>query len=139
MKIFKIGARAFIVLGALHLLAHIFSSPEDPMSIKLLQDMENCKINILGEHNFLKFYNGFSISMGVLLSAFGLQCLILSEFILENRKALYTTIIITAIVFALSIAYFHIVAYGFTFFSLICFLYALVKTEILINTKISNR
>ena len=139
MKIFKIGAWAFIILGALHLLAHKFSSPGDSMSIKLLQNMETCKINILGEHNFLKFYNGFSITMGVLLSAFGLQCLILSEFILKNRKALYSTIIITAIVFALSIVYFHIIAYGFTFFSLICFLYALVKTEIMIKTKISNR
>lgn len=129
MKIFKIGAWAFIILGALHLLAHIFGSPSDPISIKILQDMENCKINMLGEHDFLKFYNGFSIIMGVLLSAFGLQCLILSEFILKSRKALYSTIIITATVFALSIAYFHIIAYGFTFFSLTCFLYALIKTK----------
>jgi len=70
MRIFKIGAWAFIALGVLHLLAHIFGRPNDPISIKLLQDMENCKINMLGEHNFLKFYNGFSIMMGVLLSSF---------------------------------------------------------------------
>jgi len=130
MKLFKIGAWAFIALGVLHIMAHIFGNPDDPTSTKLLQDMENCKINILGEHNFLKFYNGFSIMMGVLLSAFGLQCLILSEFILKSRNARYSTIIITVIVFALSVAYFHVIAYGFTFFSLVCFLGAFIKTDI---------
>jgi hypothetical protein len=121
LKLIKTGAIAFILLGILHLLFHFWGKPNDPMLDKLLLDMQNFQINLMGEHSFLKFHNGFSIMMGFLLSAFGIQNFLLAKEILNNKTAFLSLIIITAIAFVIAVMFFHILAFGFIFISLVCF------------------
>ena len=75
----------------------------------------------MGEHSLLKFHNGFSIMMGFLLSAFGIQNFLLAKEILNNKTAFISIIVITAIAFVIAVMFFHILALGFILFSLVCF------------------
>ena len=127
MKLFKAGAIAYIVLGFIHLLAHLFGKPNDPNLDTLLLDMQNFKINLMGDHNLLKFYNGFSIMMGFLLASLGFQNYLLANEILRNKTAFLSTIIITIIAFIIAVRYFHILAFGFIGLSLICYVTAFIK------------
>ena len=127
-KLFKAGSIAFILLGLLHLMAHIgMTLGQEPN--QLMIDMQNFKIDLFGEHSLFKFHSGFSIMMGFMISAFGIQNLLCTDYILHNRKALLSTILISAVGFGLAIAYFHILAYGFILFSLGCYGVAWVKRE----------
>ena len=74
MKLYKIGSIAFVILGALHLAAH-FAGSQNPNADTqaVLNQMQALKIDLFGQHDLLKFHNGFSIMMGVLLAVFGLQ------------------------------------------------------------------
>ena len=127
-KLFKAVSIAFILLGLLHLMAHFrMTVGQEPN--QLMIDMQNFKIDLFGEHSLLKFHSGFSIMMGFLISAFGLQNLLCADFILHNRKALLSTILISAAASGLAIAYFHILAYGFILFSLGCYIAGWVKKE----------
>jgi hypothetical protein len=134
LKIFKTGAIAFIILGILHLLFQFGPKPNDTALHQLLADMGNYKIKIMGEHSLLKFHNGFSVNMGFLLFAFGIQHFLLAKEILNNKTAFVSTIIITAIIFAMALIYFHVLAYGFVFFSLLCFSISFFKN----NSKFKN-
>lgn len=127
MKLLKAGSIGLILLGLLHLISHIFGKPNDPNLDKLLLDMQNFKIELMGEHNLLKFYNGFSIMMGFLLAAFGVQTYLLSNEILKNKTALLATIIITIIAFILAVMYFHVLAFSLIGISMICYVTAFVK------------
>ncbi len=129
LKIFKTGAIAFILLGLLHLLFQFGPKPDDAALHQLLANMESFKIKMMGEHSMLQFHNGFSINMGFLLFAFGLQHLLLANEILKNRMAFISTILITAIIFIIALLYFHALAFGFVFFSLLCFVVAFVKSR----------
>ena len=120
LKLFKTGAIALILLGILHLLAHTLGKPSDPVLDRLLLEMQNYKISLMGEHNILKFHTGFSIMMGFLISALGIQNFLLAKEILANRMVFASVIMISAIAFMIAIMYFHILAYGFILFSLAC-------------------
>jgi hypothetical protein len=133
LKIFKTGAIAFLILGILHLLFQFGPKPDDPALHQLLADMENYKIKIMGIHSLLKFHNGFSVNMGFLLLAFGIQHLLLAKEILNNKRAFISTIIITAIIFAIALIYFHVLAFGFVFFSLLCFAIAFFQKKVIVN------
>ena len=121
ITLYKAGSIAFILLGIAHLSVSAMGAPENPQLTQLLADMQNYKIDMFGSHDLLKFHNGFSLMMGFLLSAFGVQNLVLSEFIIVNRKAQWTTAVITAIALVIAFTYFHLLAYGFILFSLICY------------------
>lgn len=125
LTLIKAGSIAFVVLGIAHLSVTAMGAPESEQLTRLLADMQNYKINLFGEHDLLKFHNGFGLMMGVLLSSFGAQNLVLSEAIVVNRKAQWTTMVITAIVLVISIVYFHLLADGFILFSLACYSLAL--------------
>lgn len=130
LKLFKTGAIALIALGVIHLLAQFYmGKPTDPVANKLMLDMQNFKIDLMGQHSILQFYNGFSIMMGFLLSAFGIQHLILAKEILTNRYALLGSIFITAIAVVIAVVYFHVLAYGFLFTSLVCFVIVFLKNK----------
>lgn len=129
LKLIKTGATAFILLGILHILAQTFGKPNDPLLDKLLLDMQNFKINLMGEHNLLKFHNGFSLMMGFLLSAFGIQNFLLAKEILNNRKAFLSILVISSIAFIIALLFFHILAFGFIFISLTCFTIAFIKNK----------
>lgn len=127
--IFKIGAWAPVILGVLHLQGHIVGGEFDVKDASLVQDMQNYTLQFMGEHSVLKFYNGFSITMAFLISAFGIQCLWLAGEILQNKKAHYSSIAITAIVFILSLKYFPIFVFSTFLFTLACFVIALIKNK----------
>jgi hypothetical protein len=133
LKFFKTGAIAFIVLGFLHLLFQFGPKPDDLALHSLLADMENHKIKVMGVHSLLKFHNGFSVNMGFLLLAFGIQHLLLAKAILSNKTAFVSTIIITAVIFVIALIYFHALAFGFVFFSLFCFSMAFFQKKTINN------
>ena len=121
---FRIGSIILILLGAIHLMAHFTMRPSDAALDKLLADMENYKIELLGEHNLLKFYFGFSVMMGFLLIALGILNLFFSKLI--NKAAIYATIIILVIAFIIAFNYFHVLAFGFIFISILCYIISLI-------------
>jgi hypothetical protein len=129
LKLFKTGSIAFILLGILHLLAQAFGKPDDPIADKLMLDMANFKIYLIGEHSLLKFHQGFSIMMGFLLSVFGIQNFLLAREILINKKAFVSIIVISAIAFLIAFMFFHMLAFGFIFISLVCFTIAFIKSK----------
>ena len=121
--LYRIGAIVFILLGLLHLMAH-FTMPDDNSLNELLKDMEDYKIEMMGEHNLLKFYMGFSIMMGFLLTALGLVNFIFSKSI--TKGSIYTNVLISAIGFIIAFNYFHVLAYGFIFIALISYSCSLI-------------
>ena len=119
--LYKAGSIAFILLGIAHLTVSLIGTPNDPQGIQLMAAMQNYKIHLFGEHDLFTFHTGFSLMMGFLLSAFGAQTLVLSEEIVLNRIAQWTTLGITAIALIISLIYFHLFADGFLLFSLVCY------------------
>lgn len=136
MKLLKTGALAFILLGILHLLTQVFGKPNDPNLDKLLVDMQNFKINFMGDHNMLKFHSGFSIMMGFLLSAFGIQNFLLAREILNNKAASLSMIAIAACCLIIAVKFFHVLAFGLIGISLVCFLVAFIRHSL--NKKLSE-
>jgi hypothetical protein len=120
LKFFQAGAITFILLGLLHLSAH-FGMDKNEEASQLMLDMEALKIQLFGEHDLLKFHNGFSLMMGFMLAAYGLQQLLCAEFILQSKKALLSCIMITAFSLLIALLFFHILAYGLIAVSLGCF------------------
>lgn len=126
MKLYKTASILFIVLGILHTIAHIAGNlKHDQASIVLINQMANHKIQLLGEHSLLKFHTGFSLMMGLLLSSFGIQNLLVAKIL--NKKYLLSTIIITIFALILSILYFHILATMFILLSLIGYILSYKK------------
>ena len=120
MKLYKIASIALIILGFIHLTAHVVGSFFlDEQAINVMSQMENYKIKLFGEHSFLKFHTGFSLMMGLLISAFGVQNLLMAKSL--NKHYLISTIIITALALAISILYLHFIPILFITISLICY------------------
>jgi hypothetical protein len=129
MKPFNLGSIAFIVLGMLHISVQILGNfSQSASTIAMRHAMEMHKINLIGEHNLLQFYLGFSFMMGFLLSVFGIQNLFLSNVL--NKKICIVTIVFTSIILLLSIVYFHLLATSFILFSLVCYIISLQKIRI---------
>ena len=126
MKLYKIGSIAFVILGALHLAAH-FAGSQNPNADTqaVLNQMQALKIDLFGQHDLLKFHNGFSIMMGVLLAVFGLQNFIIADAATKNYQL--SSILISIVLLLLSILYFHILATAFIFSSLVCYLVSYKK------------
>ncbi len=120
----QIGSITFIALGLLHIMAH-FTTPEDVSLNELLNNMQSFKIELFGEHNLLKFYLGFSLMMGFLLSAYGLINLSFSKLI--NKNHIYINIFISSIAFIIAFNYFHLLAYGFVLISLLSYSFSLLQ------------
>ena len=120
VKLFKAGSISFIILGLLHLNAH-FSMSAGEEGRQLMLDMQAFKIQLFGEHDLLKFHHGFSIMMSFLMIAFGLQNLLSAKSMVQNKGALLSSILISGISLIIAYLYFHILAYGVIFFSLLCF------------------
>lgn len=120
LTLFKAGSIAFMLLGLIHLMAHFgMTMKQEPN--QLMMDMESYKIHLFGEHSLLQFHIGFSIMMGFMLAAFGLQNLLCAKFITQHRGALFSSIVISAVSFVLAFTYFHVLAYGFILFTTTCY------------------
>jgi len=121
MKAYRSGSIALILLGLLHLFSYLLlaNKPSDAVLAALLNDMNNYKIQFFGSHSLLKFHKGFSIMMGVLISAFGVQNLIASKGL--TKSYLVPSMVITGIALILSVSYFHLLPISFLSFSLLCY------------------
>jgi len=97
MKLFKAGSIAFIVLGTLHIVVQVLGSfSQSATRIAIRHTMEMHKINLIGEHNLLQFYLGFSFMMGFLVCVVGTQNLLLAHIL--NKKICIVTIVFTSII-----------------------------------------
>jgi hypothetical protein len=110
---YKIGAWSFVLLGIIHLLAHI-SMPKTAEQTVLSQSMEQFKINLFGSGtNVLDFYDGFSIIMGFILFSYGLLNLVLIKYNYSSasnfRPILLLNSLVSIITCALSIQFFFII------------------------------
>lgn len=107
-KLYRAGSACLILLGILHTLYFIFSViSKEPIIYDTLSGVtKKGVIWLLGERSLLSYYNGYSLSMGLLLISYGaLACI-------TNRtdKTTMLSIVISFAALAISIAYFHILA-----------------------------
>ncbi len=129
MKInyFKLGAIAYMILGAMHGLSHLAKGNiDDPKLANTLAEMSNTTIDLLGEHSIMKFYDGFSLTMGFLLLAFGLQAFVTDK---PGKKIVLVDILVTLITLILTIRYFHIIAWSFMGIALVCFVISYIQMK----------
>lgn len=128
LKLFQIGSVVFTLLGLFHLLTHFgMTLGQKPPSV--LKDMEAFRIDLLGEHNLLKFHNGFSIMMGFLLMAYGLQNFLQAKYISGKRSSMIAPIITASIAFAITVIFFHPLAYGMVMVSLLFYVVVLFQSR----------
>lgn len=126
INLYKTGALAYITLGILHLSFAVFGSPNNENVAQTLTLMKQTSVQLMGQHNLLQFYTGFSLTMGFLLVAFGLQAYTIKQ---PTKKGIAVNIFVSAIATALAIIYFHPLAYSFLMFALICFAANYYKQE----------
>lgn len=112
VRLFNIGTSVYIILGIIHLFSHFFGTPADPSFDELIAIMEESTIHIGGAHSVLKFYNGFSVMMGVMLVCFGLVSFLMAKTIVHRLQVFTLYCAIALGLFIVSILYFHILTYG---------------------------
>lgn len=120
-KLIKTGSVLLILLGFLHLMAMLKPLPENPALKNLRTSMKEYQIHFMGDHSLLKFHIGFSVMMGFLIIALGLQSFFLSQELSVNKRALISLTIITLLACILTICFFHLLAVAFLFGSFVCF------------------
>ncbi len=129
MKInyFKLGAVACILLGAMHLLSQLLRGNDlDPQLASTLAEMKATEIHVMGKHTLLQFYNGFSLTMGFLLVAFGLQAWMIDN---PGKRVILTNVFASVIIFVLTLIYFHVLASAFMLIAAICFTMSFIKSS----------
>ncbi len=121
MKInyFKLGSILYMVLGTLHTLSHLLNGASDDSQLTdTLAKMEAASFQFMGEHTLMQFYNGFSLTMGFLLFAFGLQAYMINQ---PDKRIIVTDILISMVILLLTVIYFHLLASAFAAAATICF------------------
>ena len=127
LNYFKVGAIACMLLGAMHLFVSL--SPKEGVGENVLQTyviMKETVFNFMGQHDLMQFYTGFSITMGFLLFAFGLQALVNSK---PTKSTIIVNILVSLVTSILAIIYFHPLAYSILLFSTLCFVIALINLK----------
>ena len=132
-KFYIAGSICLIVLGVLHTLYFVFSvATEEPIIYQTLGGViKKGVIWLLGERSLLSYYNGYSLSMGLLMASYGLLALVTKR----TCKAAILAVIISLAAFVISIVYFHMLAYllmGACFISYLLSL--LVKDNTILNS-----
>lgn len=118
LNYFKIGAFAYMLLGIMHLLSQISTSGLSVNVLQVLEIMRKTSFDFMGQHSLMQFYTGFSVVMGVMLFAFGLQAFVIKR---PNKSAIVVNMAVSLIVSVLAIMYFHPLAYLFLLFATFCF------------------
>ncbi len=124
LNYFKAGAIAYMLLGFMHLVSQMQKDGLSENVLQTLMRMKNTTFHFMGQHDLMQFYTGFSITMGFMLFAFGLQTFLINK---PSRQIIVADILISLVVLILSIIYFHPLAYSFIAFSLLCFVICLLK------------
>lgn len=122
--LYKTASWSFVLLGIGHVITH-FLEPRTPEQLDMIQQMKDFVIEMPGTtSNLLLFHEGFSITMGMLISAFGLINLV---FLKTNRESvnsfglLLTNSIVSGLMLILSVIYFFFVPIAFSALSFLCF------------------
>lgn len=124
IRLYKAASIAMIILGSLHTLYFIGSiMRKEPVIYDTLSHViKKGIVGILGERSLLSYYNGYSLSMGLLLISYGLLAL----FTRPDRRAMILSTFISFTAFVISVFYFHPLAYVLTGVSFACYLMSLV-------------
>ncbi|MGF7031166.1 hypothetical protein J2T17_002072 [Paenibacillus mucilaginosus] len=104
-----------VLLGLLHNGAFVSGFLLDAVrrqSSPVFQSMQEYKINLFGTHSLLKFYEGFSLTMGCLLILLGVLNLIVSRSLPlpALRSAALFNAVACLLLTGLSLVYFHVLA-----------------------------
>lgn len=122
---FKLGALACIVLGLLHTMSQLLKDKSGNQELaRALDVMEQTSIQAMGTHSLLKFYNGFSLTMGILLIAFGAQAYATAT---PTRRLAAVNTLSSLVLFVVAVVYFHPLAYLFLLLALVCFAISYLK------------
>ncbi len=126
-KLYRAGSICMIVLGILHTLYFVFSvMTEEPVIYGTLANVTKKGVAwFLGERTLLAYYNGYSLSMGLLLISYGLLTLVTKR----TCKATMLSVVISFAAFIISVVYFHVLAYVLMALSFICYAMSLVVKE----------
>lgn len=126
-KLYKAGSICMIILGVLHTLYFIFAvASKEPIIYDTLSGVtKKGVIWILGERSLLEYYNGYSLSMGLLLVSYGLLAMVTKR----TCKAVILSVIISFSALIISIVYFHVLAYTLMALSFIAYVLALLVKE----------
>ncbi len=110
---YRIGSWAFILLGVGHLFTQWFAPKTADYEI-LFNVMRNFAINMLASQgNLYKYHVGFSLTMGMLLIAYGIQSLLAVSFggqtpEVERRLFVLHTLV-SALMVVMAIKYFFLI------------------------------
>lgn len=122
--LYKTACWSFILLGIGHIVTH-FLGPKTPEQMDMIQQMKDFVIEMPGTTStLLLFHEGFSIAMGMLITAFGLINLV---FLRTNKESLnsfgllLTNSIVSGLMLFLSVFYFFFVPIAFSALSFLCF------------------
>ena len=125
---FQIGAGCYFFVGVLHLGAY-FAIGEEMRRQPIFEAMQAFPIELFGQHNLLQFYTGFSLLMGVLPCAFGIQNFLVSKIDFSEpytfKRFILAATGTTLIVLFLTISYIHLLATAFVATALLFFTLAL--------------
>ena len=125
LNYFKTGSIACMLLGVMHLFVSL--SPKDGVGENVLLTYANMKETIfdfMGQHDLMQFYMGFSITMGFMLFAFGLQAFVNNK---PTKPIIIVNMMVSLVASVLAIIYFHPLAYTFLLFSTLCYVISFIK------------
>lgn len=122
----KVAGATLTLLGFLHLLAH-FMGPKSEEVPEVIRMMEAYEIEMMGTHTLLGFHTGFSLMTGLFMITIG--AIQLAHATKIDRPILRTLILFTSLSFAVSLYYFHPLAYGLILLGLIFQLVAFSKAK----------
>jgi hypothetical protein len=126
-KLYKIGAWAFVLVGTGHLLTN-WLAPKTIELVAMLNSMREFPIVMPGSAgNLYQYHTGFSLMMGCLLIAYGMQMLLtLTDHILQNIRVLTFHTLVATIGVVLSVMYFFLVPIAFMALAMITFSFCLL-------------
>ncbi|VAW90031.1 Dipeptide transport system permease protein DppB (TC 3.A.1.5.2) [hydrothermal vent metagenome] len=124
--VYKVGCWSFVLVG----LGHIVTSmliPNTPERVKMVQEMKSFSISMPGtESNLYLFHEGFSLMMGLLLTAYGLLNLAFAKISkMPVKSVMLINVAVSLSALIISIKYFFIVPVAFLGVAFLCFLIAL--------------
>ena len=120
---FKIGAIAYIALGLMHLISQMSADGLSENVLQTLAVMKTTTFDFMGQHDLMQFYTGFSITMGFMLIAFGLQAFTIKQ---PAKSVIIVNMFASLIASVLAIVYFHPLAYTFLLFATAFFTISLI-------------
>ncbi len=135
-KLYKTGAWAFVLVGAGHLLTY-WLVPKTSAQTAMLNAMREFPIVMPGSAgNLYQYHTGFSLMMGCLLIAYGMQALLtFSDKALQDTRLLAFHTAVAALGVTLSVMFFFLVPIAFMAVALITFTICLLLAQ---KSKTSN-